>query len=185
MQIQIEEIENRALSAIKVAGALSVPVDLIKIARSLQVQVHFQTFEDEVSGVLLIQNGERHVMVNKSHHPNRQRFSIAHELGHLLLHDTQGDRLFIDTHIRVYQRVGASTAKVYSESGSATTPEEEREANQFAAALLMPKPLLIEAALSRDLWDEFDVSSLAATFAVSEQAMAIRLQQLDVLRVHA
>jgi Zn-dependent peptidase ImmA (M78 family) len=181
MHVETDEIESRALSVISQAAALSLPIDLVRVAHSLDVQIHFQTFEDEVSGVLLIQGDERHVMVNKSHHPNRQRFSIAHELGHLVLHDTKGDRLFIDTHLRLYQRVGASTSKAYSESGSATTPQEEREANQFAAALLMPKPLLEDAALSRDLWDEFDVSALAATFAVSEQAMAIRLQQLDVV----
>lgn len=184
MRNRTDEIESRALTVISQSSALSLPIDLMKIAEALGVRVHFQTFEDEVSGVLLIKGGEKHVMVNKAHHPNRQRFSIAHELGHLILHDTNDDRLFIDTHMRLYQRVGSSTSKAYSESGSATTPQEEREANQFAAALLMPKPLLEKEANSRDLWDEFDVSTLAAHFAVSEQAMAIRLQQLDVVHVH-
>jgi Zn-dependent peptidase ImmA (M78 family) len=156
-------------------------VDPAAVASSLDVAVHYQAFEDEVSGVLLVQNSARHILVNRNHHPNRQRFSIAHELGHLVLHDQHGDRLFIDTHLRLYQRVGAPNSSVYQEPGSATTPQEEREANQFAAALLMPRPLLERAALDRDMYDEFDVSALAASFAVSEQAMAIRLQQLHVV----
>lgn len=175
-----ESIENDALGFLRRADALSVPIDLVK-ARLLEVSVHHETLEDEVSGVLLIKGPERHILVNQAHHPNRQRFSIAHELGHLVLHHKDGDRLFVDTHIKLYQRVGAPSSKVYTEPGSATTPQEEREANQFASALLMPAPLLKQAAKERDLWDELDVSALASMFAVSEQAMAIRLQQLQVV----
>jgi len=53
----------------------------------------------------------------------------------------------------------------------------------FAAALLMPAPLVTRAALERDMWDELDVTSMAKTFGVSEQAMSIRLQQLKVVSV--
>lgn len=181
MHHRIENIEQRAVELLYQANAMSAPVDPLKVANALGVRVHYQTFEDEVSGVLLIQDKDRHILVNKSHHPNRQRFSIAHELGHLVLHDQKGNRLFIDTHLRLYQRVGAPNSAAYSEPGSATTPQEEREANQFAAALLMPRPLLETATFERDLWDEIDISTLATNFAVSEQAMAIRLQQLSVV----
>lgn len=174
-------IERKALDLLLNANLTSIPVDPAAVAKSLNVEVHYEELEDEVSGVLLVQNNARHILVNKSHHPNRQRFSIAHELGHLLLHDQDGGRLFIDTQLRLYQRAGAPNSSAYSEPGSATTPQEEREANQFAAALLMPRILIERAALDRDLYDEVDVSALAASFAVSEQAMAIRLQRLDIL----
>ncbi len=181
MGIRSEEIEYKATALLAAAGALRAPVDLTKVASHLGAEVRQETFEDMVSGVLLIKDEQRHVMVNRTHHPNRQRFSVAHELGHLVLHHNEGDRLFIDTHLRMYQRVGKPSSSFYQQPGSSTTPHEERQANQFASALLMPRELLIQATKDRDLWDELDVSALASEFGVSEQAMAIRLRDLEVL----
>jgi Zn-dependent peptidase ImmA (M78 family) len=151
------------------------------VAQSLGVNVHFDTLEDKASGVLVVKGAERNVLINAAHHSNRQRFSLAHELGHLVLHDSEGDRLFIDTNMRVYQRVGASTDEAYNQPGSTTKPHEECEANQFASALLMPSELVQREALKLDLSDETDVAYLARLFGVSDQAMAIRLQQLEVV----
>lgn len=177
-----ESIELTAQEVLRRAGALAAPVDLDKVAASLGVRVHEEALEDEVSGVLIVKGNERHVLVNKAHHTNRKRFSVAHECGHLCLHDDGGtDRIFIDHKIRVYQRVGEASATVYKQPGSMTDMHQEREANLFAASLLMPAPLVMQAALERDMWDEVDVAALARTFAVSEQAMSIRLQQLKVV----
>ena len=176
-----ESIERTAQEVLRMAGALSVPVDLGRVASALGVRVHDEEFEDQVSGVLIVKGTERHIMVNKAHHSNRRRFSIAHELGHLSLHDNQADQVFIDHQIRVYHRVGEASSAVYTQPGAMTDPKQEREANMFAAALLMPEPLVKRAALERDMWDEFDVATLAKAFGVSEQAMSIRLQQLNVV----
>ncbi|KQX22128.1 ImmA/IrrE family metallo-endopeptidase [Variovorax sp. Root434] len=175
------DVEGKAANLLRQADALRAPVDVRKVARHLDAQVHEQTLEDVVSGVLVIRGDERHIMVNKAHHPNRQRFSIAHELGHLVLHHKQGDNLFIDKHLSIYQRVGSATSIAYQQPGSSTTPADEREANQFASALLMPKELLLFATKDRDLWDELDIATLASQFGVSEQAMTIRLRQLGIL----
>lgn len=176
-----EEIERSASDLLHSLEVLKAPTPLPKIATFLKAEIHQQTFEDMVSGVLFIQGNERHIMVNKAHHPNRQRFTIAHELGHLVLHHNSGDRLFIDTHLRAYQRSGSAASGVYEEPGSTTTPAEEKEANLFASALLMPRELLLSKTVGREFWDELDVATLAAEFGVSEQAMTIRLRQLDVL----
>lgn len=176
-----EEIERSASDLLHSVGGLKTPTPLDRIATFLNAEIHPQTFENVVSGVLLIQGNERHIMVNKAHHPNRQRFTIAHELGHLVLHHNDGDRLFIDTHLRTYQRRGSAGSGVYEEPGSTTTPAEEKEANQFASALLMPRELLLSKTVGREFWDELDVAALAAEFGVSEQAMTIRLRQLEVL----
>lgn len=177
------EIERRAADVLERASAFDVPVDLAKVARSLEVNVHFDTLEDKVSGVLVVKGAERNVLINATHHSNRQRFSLAHELGHLVLHDSEGDRLFIDTNMRVYQRVGAATNEAYSQPDSTTKPHEEREANQFASALLMPSALVQREAVNLDLSEETDVAYLARTFGVSDQAMTIRLQQLGLLEL--
>lgn len=177
-------IESDATELLRNAHAWGSPVDLKRVCSWLNVTVHFETLEDSVSGVLVIRGGERHALVNASHHANRQRFSLAHELGHLLLHDSRGDRLFIDTHMRMYQRVGAPSAESYTDPESLTTPDEEREANIFASALLMPRQL-IQQCQHLDLSEESEVTRLARSFAVSDQAMSIRLQQLGLVRIAA
>lgn len=176
------EIEARAAEVLRHAGALSAPVDLHRISESLGAKIKYTPLEDKVSGVLLVKGNEKHIMINSSHSATRQRFTFAHELGHLQLHETK-DRLFIDEQMRVYQRVDVSHSSVYQQPGSMTSPVEEQEANLFAACLLMPRALLERAALERDLTDELEVSALATAFAVSEQAMSIRLQQLNVVRL--
>lgn len=181
MSIKLAEIESRAATVLRQAGALSAPVDLHKVAAHLKVEIHEQTLEDVVSGVLVIQGDERHILVNRTHHPNRKRFSIAHELGHLVLHHERGDRLFIDKHLSIYQRVGSATSPAYQQPGASTTPADEKQANQFASALLMPREILLFATKDKDHWDELDIATLASQFGVSEQALTIRLRQLGIL----
>lgn len=182
----VDSIERETQEILRRSGALSIPVDLSRVASALQVKIHHETMEDQVSGVLIVKGGERHILVNKSHHQNRQRFSIGHEIGHLVLHDdssTTGEKIFIDEQIRVYQRVGEASSDVYKQQGSMTTPTMEWQANMFAAALLMPAPLVQTAALELNLWDELDIDELAKAFDVSAQAMSIRLQQLNVVEL--
>lgn len=86
--------------------------------------------------------------------PSRQRFTVAHELGHLLLH--QHGALFRDTHVGTFDRA-------YDET--------ERQANAFAAALLMPR-FLLETGIH---YTHLTMRELARLFGVSPQAMEIRL----------
>lgn len=180
------EIESRAQAVLWQAGALSAPVDLPRVVQSLGAQLHFQPLEPHVSGVLAIQGGVKHILINNAHHPNRQRFTIGHECGHLVLHHQEGDQLFIDTQLRVYQRVGVPSSEVYASGAASTSPQQEREANQFASALVMPAPLILERISNpAGVIDEEDVSALAHVFGVSEQAMSIRLQHLGLLHVQS
>jgi len=174
-------IEQRASQVLTEAGVTKVPVNLERVAEYLGVSVHVQALEHKVSGVLMVKGGERHALVNALHPSSRQRFSLAHELGHLVLHDSAKDRLFVDTNMRLYQRVGAAGNESYASAESTTTPNEEREANRFASALLMPADLVSTESADLDLSDETAVATLARRFEVSEQAMSIRLQQLNVL----
>lgn len=188
-QVPAEDIERKAQLVLRNAGALAIPVGLDQVLKSLNVRVHPEDMDDETAGVLIVKGEQRHILVNKGHPENRRRFTIAHELGHLVLHDDQangdssGQRMFIDRQIRVYQRVGEASSAVYQQEGSTTTVEQEREANVFAACLLMPAHHVTRAALERDLFDEISVALLARNFEVSEQAMSIRLQQLRLLMV--
>ena len=125
------------------------------------------------NGVLIRSDDDGAVIgVNWDHHPNRQRFTIAHEIGHFLLHK---GGTFIDkgTYARFRDQ----------ESGSGTV-SEEKQANQFAAALLMPAQW-VEDAFKEHPFDPADGSSLqdlADTFRVSTQAMMFRLSNMGLLK---
>ena len=150
-------------------GAPPVPVE--KLAELSGAFIRYEPFEGQMSGVLFnADDMERAVIGINALHPNgRQRFSIAHELGHLLLHDDT--ELQVDKHAFVAFRNLASS--------NAEDPREV-EANQFAAALLMPEDLLLRSVneLEDDLDLETAIATLAQRFGVSEQAMTIRLTSL-------
>jgi Zn-dependent peptidase ImmA (M78 family) len=111
--------------------------------------------------------------INSSHRPRRQRFTAAHELGHLLMHP--GQPLLVDSSVRVNYRDKVS---------SQATDAEEVEANAFASALLMPEALIREQV--QDLQRagirgrERLVSELAVRFDVSTEAMGYRLLNLGI-----
>ncbi len=120
--------------------------------------------------------------INKSHRETRQRFTLAHELGHLVLHS------FDDLH---YDRkeYGSGFGRVRMRDSESSTGEnrDEVEANFFAAELLMPGDLLYQELKSRETHDflesDFDaaVKLLAKQFKVSPQALTVRLVQIGIL----
>ena len=127
-----------------------------------------------MSGFLYRDNASAVIGVNTHHAPVRQNFTAAHELGHLLLHDQE--QLHVDHGFRVRLRDDVS---------SQGTDEAEREANLFAASLLMPKEFL-EADLaseeSVDLLDDGLLCDLARKYGVSTQALVNRLKNLGYIQ---
>lgn len=118
--------------------------------------------------------------VNSYHSSSRQRFTIAHELGHLVLHE--GRPMIVDHVVRVRFNLRDGTS-------SLATDKQEIEANRFAAELLMPRDWIIrevEAALERehDLDEETLVQDMAELCEVSPQAMEYRLINLGVRLPH-
>ena len=151
------------------------PVKIEQIARK-HAQIVEVEMDDEISGMLVPVkkpvNGKSWVIVvNNDHVPVRKRFTIAHELGHLLLHGYTTPHA--DKGFRVRMRSNAS---------SDGTIAEEIEANRFAAELLMPTDFLLKRllALNVDYADEDDeeLKSLAAEFKGSRQALIIRVSEL-------
>ena len=93
----------------------------------------------------------------------RQRFTLAHELGHYFLHSRQGDKP-----LHAF-RLGTSMA--------------EQEANYFAAELLMPESMFREDfnSLSNDLDQDGKISRMAQMYHVSFTAASVRLTSLNLL----
>jgi len=150
-------------------GVTMAPVPVEKIAKAEGIVVTKKRLGDDVAGFLLRSEGAMFIGVNQSQAQSRQRFTIAHELGHALLHE--GEELHVDKDFRINFRDVVS---------SLATNVEEIESNTFAAWLLMPSRLLIRQIRSEhlDIDDGEEVEKLAGRYQVSAQAMTYRLANL-------
>lgn len=165
-------IANRAQALLLEYQIAAPPVPVERIAKKLGAQLRFSPLDDELSGMIYVKEGTPLIGVNALHHPNRQRFTIAHECGHLLLHRAQ---------ITKEVHVDKAFPMLMRDSISATGINEiEIEANHFAAELLMPESLLAKALadVPFDIDDDSAVSGLARSFKVSPSAMRFRLGNL-------
>lgn len=163
--------EIQAADLIAQASVVRPPVPVEQIAQMLGAHVAYEAFEGDVSGMLYREAGRTLIGVNSTHATTRQRFTLAHEIAHLKLH--QGQPVFIDRLVRVNWRDG-------------TSARGEVEANAFAAELLMPRKFMteeIEGAVvkTRQIAPEQLIVALADTFQVSQEAMRYRLINLGVL----
>lgn len=167
-------IEAAAHALIERMGVRTVPVPVDKIAKALGARVTYSPLDEELSGMVFIKDGVPIIGVNFLHHPNRQRFTLAHEIAHLQLH-----RQYITQNVHVDKRFAESVLKRDATS-AAGTEELEIEANQFAAALLIPRShlesLLQETEL--DVEDEHGLEDLARTFKVSKATLQYRIRNL-------
>jgi Zn-dependent peptidase ImmA (M78 family) len=152
------------------AGISKPPIPIERLARHLGIEVRREPFEGDLSGMLFREGDRTIIGVNSLHPRSRQRFTIAHEIGHLELHDREGIHLDRKFPI-VRQRDGRSSLAV---------DPEEIEANGFAAELLMPASMLEDDIEGSDpFYEDDELSSwLADRYDVSLQAMAIRLGNL-------
>lgn len=166
--------EQEAQDVLDELGITDLPVSVEEVARMCGASVTRERFRRDLSGMLVRDDeGAGAVIgVNSTHHPRRQRFTVAHEIGHLRLH--KGRKLTVDSGLRVDYRDDAGNPTIL----------EERDANAFAAALLMPARAVqaqaephVRAGTTRSAL----VSALARTFEVSEEAMGYRLLNLGFL----
>ena len=164
--------ELRAMTILRSVDVRRHPVRVDRIARAQGIKIRYEPLDDELSGMIFIKNNQAVIGVNAHHSPNRQRFTIAHELGHYFLHtDILRQGAHVDTVVTMLQR----------DQGTALgTMNIEIEANQFAAELLMPRHLIddylnTEGRGSTAQSDDTVIESIAKAFKVSTTAMAIRL----------
>ncbi|HTU13037.1 MAG TPA: ImmA/IrrE family metallo-endopeptidase [Allosphingosinicella sp.] len=134
------------------------------------ISLRYAPLGDELSGMAFIKEGVSVIAVNALHHPHRQRFTIAHEMAHHVLH---ADRLAAGVHVDkvILRRDVLATRGV---------DDLEIEANTFASELLMPRELfgqIVGPAI--DLNDEARLSAIARRFKVSVAALQYRLASID------
>lgn len=181
MAIRRKQIRTLVDSLLKEHGISSPPVDVYKIAGAHGIVISRENVEDEISGFLYRDRDDRRRVIigaNKSHHINRQRFTIAHELGHFFLHD--GELVHLDSGHRAF------TINRRDEESSKSGDNDEKEANFFAAELLMPVQFLARDIQDVDV-DLFEDSNLLVNlsrkYKVSVQALTFRLANLGYIQL--
>jgi Zn-dependent peptidase ImmA (M78 family) len=136
------------------------PVNPVALAKEMGVEVWFASFtgaSKNVSGFYDCEDNS--IYVNEDEYAPRQTFTIAHELGHKVLHQEWAN--------------SADYKVLWRDVNGQEQDAKEVEANAFAANLLMPK-FLLDRYIDRGL----PPSRLAALFAVSVPAMKNRLSKL-------
>jgi len=160
--IEADDPEEAARETLRGTSQDSVPVNVKAIARKLGVGFFLRPFPDALSAFLLRGEGRAVIGVNSNQPPVRQRFSAAHECGHFVL-----------------RHADESTFDYAVPATSDGEPpgydwQNEREANTYAAELLMPADRLRQEAATTSL------PRLARRYEVSQEAMSFRLQNLGL-----
>lgn len=137
------------------------PVNVEAVAERLGLAIYERNLAQGVSGALVKDSSYNTpsgfvIFVDDSEAYVRQRFTAAHEIGHFVLHK---------------KHVGNGIEDNFLLRSDSMSNAMEREANQFAADLLMPFPLVNQIIAS----GVRDLTSLARNLKVSEIAMGIRL----------
>jgi Zn-dependent peptidase ImmA (M78 family) len=157
-------LADAALAAAARAGRTGVADDLPELVESVfGADVAVVDLEDRFDGLATSSDTVKLIVLGTSQVPGRQRFTLAHELGHLLACD--------DQEVHIDEDVYAATRS--------REPSEVR-ANAFAAAFLMPETTVREA-LRRPGSPEHIFAALACDLRVSPMALAVRIKTLRLL----
>lgn len=157
------DIRRQATRLLDSAGISREPVSLRDVVSALNLELVKRTREPFTSEAALEPLGDgRTIVLNGAGDSRRRRFTIAHEIGHFVLHP---------------ERCRPERGGAVNEAGR----REEREADAFAAELLMPERLVREAVREQGL----DATRLAERFEVSRKAMQTRLRGLGLLERHS
>lgn len=168
---QIKNIVDVILGA---SNTRKFPVDLYKIAKSIDVHVETAQLKDGLSGFAFQQNGTKFIGLSSTDGALRQRFTFAHELGHIYLH--KSDAVNYDTGLMMMR----------DDRSTNGTDEKEIEANRFAAELLMPEDEVRKDMSSNEDIDFLHdnektrqfIKKLADKYGVSSKAMNVRISAL-------
>ncbi|MCL5733154.1 MAG: ImmA/IrrE family metallo-endopeptidase [Patescibacteria group bacterium] len=124
------------------------------IKKGKDVSVYPWAFGNNIDGIQIMESEKATIGYNQTQHPHRQRFTVAHEIGHLLL---------------------GHTKKNFILDLNSKNPEEI-EANQFAAELLIPLEML-----KKDLQNKKNAKDIAREYNVSEEAVWWRLYDCKLI----
>jgi Zn-dependent peptidase ImmA (M78 family) len=170
----IDNLEEKAEQTLRDTDTFRAPIPIHLVAQRLNLGTEALPL-GEFSGMMIVRGDRGAIGYNSAHARVRQRFTIAHEVAHYVLH-AGGDgkaRLFADKHVMF-----RADDHVFEKCNL-----ENIEANRFGSALLMPKELVFTEIRDRDLDldDDQAINHLAKYFWVSPALIANRLLNLHLL----
>lgn len=149
---------NMARKVLKDYKLSEVPTNLTVIFQGLNLKYIELDDADDIDGAILEIEGKPAIAVlNRARPLQRQRFTLAHELGHIFLEHIKRD---------IYDPEEIRESDL--QSSGKTKPPKELEADTFAAELLVPYEHL-----KKYTADMNNVDKLAGIFLVSKQAMTL------------
>lgn len=164
MDINHSAIENKALDVLDQFNITEPVVNAVEIAEKSGIGVKEARMPEKYSNVAgFYDKNDNVIYVNKEDPPTRKLFTVAHELGHIFLKHENFNVLF-----RITKK----------DTPEPSYPKEEREANSFAAHLLMPDFMLREY-LDKYNLTKNDYVQMANIFGVPISAMKPMLEYLD------
>ena len=161
--IHSKAAREKANNIIEMYRIDEAPIDIFEIAEKLGFVVDKIELPNEIPAKIEAHEDIKVIFVNSKHPLIKQRFSVGHELGHYL----SGHENF-----NVDIRSMADPNKKYLNPQY----QQEYEADDFAAEILMPKSILKKDVLENQL----SLSELVEKYEVSEQAMIIQLVNLKL-----
>ena len=168
------EIKDSAMNILKETDLDIAPIKIVSIANFYGFLIYEMPMENSFSGLIMADDkniqgfdSNRIIVVNSNHSPKRKRFTIAHELGHYF---NQG-----------------RPSKCFAHRDSGNYSSDERDANSFASAILMPEDEVIREVnnYKKSRAGEFPdfqlVHYISDAFDVSQLAAEVRLKKLGVI----
>lgn len=166
-------IEEQVSLLLHQHGITKPPVPVDRLIRLLGIKIVMKSMDNKVSGFILQENGKSLIAVNSFHPAVRQRFTMAHELGHFLLKHKPNGMIVDDNDFPLLWR---------DDKAAQGSNAHEREANLFASALLMPHDLLekdLQHLRNVATHNDTFIKTLAKKYGVSPQALLLRLSRLS------
>ena len=154
---------DTAEALLEAAGVVSPPVPIDELVGS-GLRILPWKF-DNIDGLVVELDAGAVIWLNKEQAKTRQRFTLAHELGHYLLRHV--DEFYVD--------LGGELSPNATGEHPGYNWRAERAANDFAANLLMPASMIRRAAAATT-----NITTLASQFKVSPAAMGFRLTTLRI-----
>lgn len=169
-KLKFYEIENKAEKLLE--GFMSFPLRIIElIEKKLQYQIEYLDIDEKSANLAGKVNHENKIIyINPHDSPQRQRFTLAHEVGHIVLHnDGTAEQ---KEHCR-REDIRNDELNIYS------VKEQETQSNFFAACLLMP------ATKFKEIWEltSSNIDKIALYFNVSRLAASVRANSLGLLEM--
>ena len=173
---------RKARNLLQEANINRPPVPVERLAAQCGATLRYEPFEGDLSGMMYSKTDRSAIIgVNSSQSTARQRFTIAHEIGHLLLH--KGEDVHIDE--KPLSKLLTIRKAVQRRDGSSSQATDvfEIEANQFAAEMLMPEEFIRQSVEDLDPQTSVDeaIESLSRLFQVSSTAITYRLTNLKII----